>query len=141
MKRNLLLSVMLNVALIPSLLAENAIWNDNKLTPEQPFPAAVKAVASNWVGYHLLLEELGEKKRLCEARVHAMGHVSYSVFGENQEELALHAEQKKKGWIYLTPAVEVEGFSWSMGLCKLGRVFGKEDVLQKKLERDAQSLK
>jgi hypothetical protein len=35
----------------------------------------------------------------------------------------------KKGAIFIEPRVEVDRFSWSMGVHKIGRIFGEEDFV------------
>lgn len=109
--------------------AEEKTWSDNKITPEQPFPAKVCAVAPSWGGYHLLLEELGGTHRRCIARLWMTAPLEYIVLDAAKGETA-EWPQRTEGWTYITPGIEVDRFSWSVGAWKLGRIFGNDDVLR-----------
>jgi hypothetical protein len=111
--------------------AEDRLWQDNKLTPEQPFPAAVRAVLGDWPGYHFLLEEIGGSGRLCIAKAWMTAPMEYTAVQDTKAEIAAESERKKARWIYVSPAIEVSQFSWSLGAWKIGRVFGEEDFLRK----------
>jgi len=121
--------LLLGLLLSPSLRAAEEIWTGNKLTSAQPFPAAVRAVFASWVGYDLLLEELGGRGRLCTVRVWATFPLEYKIVEDTAKELAAEPERKKNGWTYVSPAIELDRFSWSLGPLKFGRIFGEEDIL------------
>ena len=111
---------------------EARLWHDNKLTPEQPFPARVRAVWSGWEGYFLLLEEVGGSQgRLCIAKIRVNISVDYTVVQDVKAEESAMALRKKERWIYLSPGIEVQGFSWSVGAYTLVDRFGDEDILTK----------
>ena len=113
---------------------EARLWHDNKLTPEQPFPARVRvrAVWSGWEGCFLLLEEVGgSQERLCIAKIRVNISVDYTVVQDVKAEESAAELRKKERWIYLSPGIEVQGFSWSVGAYTLGDRFGDEDVLTK----------
>jgi hypothetical protein len=114
----------------PHAQADEAFWSDNKITPGQPFPAKVCAVATSWVGYHLLLEELGGTHRLCVARLWMTAPLEYIVLDTTKGETPEYP-QRTEGWTYITPGIDVNRFSWSIGIAKLGKVFGDEDMLHK----------
>ena len=107
---------------------EKKFWTGNKLTQDQPFPARVIAVKPSWVGYHLLLEEMGSGERLCVARIWETTGLDYSLL-EKSKETVKEEFSVKDGWIYLTPGIDVNRFSWSIGAWKLGQTFGDEDLL------------
>lgn len=111
--------------------ADDNIWTGNRLTSAQPFPAAVRAVLPSWVGYHLLLEEIGGEGRLCVARVWLTAPLEYTIIADRAKEVAEEPERKKKGWTYVSPAIELDRFNWSIGPSTIGRRFGEEDILQK----------
>ena len=112
--------------------AEDKLWSDNKLTPAQPFPGRVCAVASLWPGYDLLIEEIGGH-RICLARVWIGHALEYSVLdpakGETKEEPKCF--EATGSWTYISPAIDVDRFSWSIGPMSIGRIFGDQDVLRK----------
>ena len=110
-------------------LAEEILWKDNKLTPEQPFPGKVLAVESSWAGYRLFIESIGDAgKKYCVAKVWPGGGV---VPLEYQAIQASDLPPPGVMAVFLNPPIEVNGFSWSMGVWKIGKIFGEEDVLQK----------
>ena len=110
--------------------ADETHWSGNKVTPDQPFPAKVCAIAPSWVGYHLLLEELGGTHRLCIARLWMTAPLEYLILNAAKGETPEYP-QRTEGWTYITPGIEVDRFSWSIGIAKLGKNFGNEDMLQK----------
>ena len=114
--------------------ADGELWSKNKLTPDQPFPAKVLAILPSWVGYHLLLEEIGGKQRLCVARVSETVGLEYRMLNETTRSV-MKSLTVKDGWIYLTPSVDVNRFSWSIGAWKLGRIFREDDLLFRIVER------
>ncbi|OYV05197.1 MAG: hypothetical protein CFE26_12840 [Verrucomicrobiales bacterium VVV1] len=120
--------ILIVVALSFSARAEDALWKDNKLTPAQPFPGRVIAVESSWIGYRLFIESSDEKdKKYCIAQVWPGGtpHLDYKVVQKND------LPQPNVNTIYLNPSIGVDGFSWSMGAWKIGRIFGDDDTLKK----------
>ncbi|MEK7952820.1 hypothetical protein [Luteolibacter soli] len=113
--------------------AEEALWEDNKLTPGQPFPGRVMAVESSWGGYRLVIESIGEgDKAYCIAQAWPGGqpHLNYKVI--QKADLPVSSSTM----IYLNPAIEVGRFSWSMGPWKIGEVFGDDDCLKKAVAMD-----
>ncbi len=111
---------------------EAKLWSGNKLTPEQPFPARVRAVRIGWEGCSLLLEEVGgSQRRLCIAELRVLQSIGYGVIKDTQAEEKAEEQRKKERWTYLSPAIEVTGFSWSIGAYTLGARFGEEDILAK----------
>src|SRR5688500_989101 len=99
--------------------AEERFWADNKITSAQPFPGKVCAVAALWPGYNLLIEEIGGR-RICLARVW-LGHaLEYSVLdrakGETKEDPK--CLEANGNWTYLSPAIAIDRFSWSIGSFK-----------------------
>jgi hypothetical protein len=129
-----LLFIMLILAssCLRSVGEEARLWHDNKLTPEQPFPARVRAVWSGWEGCFLLLEEVGGAQgRLCIAKIRVNISVDYTVVQDVKAEENSVELRKKERWIYLSPGIEVKGFSWSIGAYTLGDRFGDEDILTK----------
>ncbi|MGV3534174.1 MAG: hypothetical protein ACO1QR_17530 [Chthoniobacteraceae bacterium] len=112
--------------------AEDEFWANDRLTPAQPFPGRVCAVANLWPGYNLLIEEIGGK-RLCLVRVWAGHPLEYSVLdpAKGQTRDNPQAVEANGGWTYLSPAVEINRFSWSMGPFRIGKIFGDDDVLRK----------
>jgi hypothetical protein len=122
-----------------SLAAEERFWTDNKLTPDQPFPAAVRAVYQSWVGYELLLEEIGGSHRLCIAQVYMSAPLTYTLVKDPKQEVADEPKRKEAHWIYVSPAIEIDRFSWSLGPFRIGRIFGDDDVLRKVPQRKDQT--
>lgn len=112
--------------------ADDKFWSDNKLTPTQPFPGKVCAVATLWPGYDLLIEEIGGH-RVCLAKVWIGHALEYSVLdaakGETKEDPK--CIEAAGNWTYLSPAIDVDRFSWSIGSMCIGRIFGDQDGLRK----------
>ncbi len=110
---------------------EQVLWTNDRITPDQPFPAKICAVANLWPGYDLLLEEIGGG-RLCVARLWHSMVPQYSI-------LDLTVSQKRDAptiggvWIHLTPSIEIARFSWSMGVFPIGRRF-EDDLLAQSLQ-------
>lgn len=132
------LSILLLLAIssIRSTGGETKLWSDNKLTSEQPFSARVRAIRIGWEGCSLLLEELGgSKHRLCIAEVRALQSIGYGTIKDTKAEEKAEEQRKKEGWTYLSPAIEVSGFSWSIGAHVLGARFGEDDILMKTAKR------
>lgn len=123
------------IGLVHSVSAEESksdsrLWVNNKLTPEQPFPARVVAVSASWVGYTLLLEEITDDEipLLCIAEVGYMG-VKYSVdlVGQHSVNRMKHEQMHTE---FLKKPIAVSGFSWDKGIGKLGLKYGKDDALR-----------
>src|SRR4051794_6054544 len=91
------------------------LWENDKITADQPFPARVCAVSPSWVGYQLLLEELGPEHRLCIARLFMTMPLEYTLLDVAKGETPEWPERTEAGWTYITPGVEVAHFSWSIG--------------------------
>lgn len=111
-----------------SAQAQVALWTGNKLTPAQPFPGRVIAVESSWAGYRLFIESSGDKeKSYCIAQVWPGGipHLDYKVIQKKD------LPPPSVTTIFLSPSIEVDAFSWSMGVEKIGRIFGEHDALRK----------
>lgn len=128
-----ILALLIGLLSCPALHAEGAIWENNKITPAQPFPGKVLGVESSWGGYRLIIESLeGGERKYCIAQVWPGGspHLSYQVV--TKPELPPLSGPA----IFLNPAVEVNHFSWSMGARKIGKVFGEKDCLLKAMELD-----
>jgi hypothetical protein len=134
MNRSLFIFPLVATLCVSMAPAEDRHWQDNKLTPEQPFPAAVRAVLQEWPGYHLLLEEIGGSGRLCLAKVWMTEPLEYTVVQDTKAEIAAENERKKARWIYVSPAIEVSQFSWCLGPWNIGRKFGEEDLLRKAMK-------
>ena len=118
---------------------EQVLWVKDRITPDQPFPAKICAVSNLWPGYNLLLEEIGGN-RLCVARIWLTQFPTYSILdpAAGQTRANPGAFESGRGWIYLSPSVEIEGFSWSMGVFQIGRRF-EDDVLAQTLQNLARS--
>lgn len=129
MKRALL-HLLLSAICLHSFAAEQELWTGNKMTSDQPFPARVRAVSQSWVGYVLLLEEIGGE-RLCFAEVNIMAPLTYTLVANPKQEAADEPKRKAAHWIYVSPAIDVDRFSWSIGPQRIGRIFGADDVLRK----------
>jgi hypothetical protein len=118
--------------------AEDKFWSDHKLTPAQPFPGKVCAIASLWPGYDLLIEEIGGN-RVCLAQVWIGHALEYKVLdpakGETKE--TPKCLEANGNWTYLSPAIDVDRFSWSIGATTIGRIFGDQDVLRKVVALEA----
>lgn len=122
------LAILLALALPLFAAADDELWQDNKLTPAQPFPGKVLAVNVTWVGCNLLIESIGDgEKKHCMVQVEMTRGLSYAELEQS------NLPKPGVGWQYLNPPVEVEGFSWSMGPWKIGRIFGDEDCLKKSI--------
>lgn len=114
--------------------ANEDIWKGNKLTSEQPFPAKVRAIQGMWTGCSLLLEEIGGTGRLCFAHVWISDPVQYIPVEDVKKEVAKEGERKKAGWVYLSPAAELDRFSWTMSPHSIGRDLGDRDLLRRSLD-------
>lgn len=107
--------------------AEDALWQNNKLTPAQPFPGRILAVDSGWGGYRLVIESIGDDNiSYCIATVVPIGdqRLSYEIVQKDK------LPKPSGAVVYLNPAVEIDRFSWSIGPWKMGRIFGDEDSVK-----------
>ena len=78
------------------------------------------------------MEEVGGSQgRLCIAEIRVSISITYSIIKDVKAEERLVDQRKKERWTYLSPGIEVQGFSWSIGAYTLGDRFGDEDVLTK----------
>jgi hypothetical protein len=109
----------------PLLIAEEVkLWHDGKISPEQPFKALVVGVFPSWGGDSIILQEIEGQERYCLA-VFKPKFSTYAVY--SKEEFI----EKKMAEVatLISPGVEVERFSWSMGVEKIGKIFGEEDMV------------
>lgn len=117
----------LMVTFSPLLMAEEVkLWHDGKITPEQPFKALVVGVFPTWVGDRIILQEIEGQERYCLA-VFQPKFSTYAVYAKEE----FIDKNISKGATFISPGVEVERFSWSMGLQKIGKIFGEEDMVRK----------
>jgi len=81
----------------------------------------------------LLLEEIGGDKRLCFARVYMGFPLEYRIVADSDatKETAKDPKRPAVEWTYVSPAIDVDRFSWSLGPWRIGRIFGDDDVLHK----------
>jgi hypothetical protein len=115
------------VATVTSAAEPPQLWHGNRITPEQPFPARVVGVIPSWIGYALLLKEITENSpRLCIATLWATADLNYTVVADTKAFKEVHDAQKAT---YLTPGVEIDSFSWTMGAFLIGRRFGDKDFV------------
>ncbi|HEX5790459.1 MAG TPA: hypothetical protein VFY13_04860 [Luteolibacter sp.] len=106
-------------------IQNDALWQGNRLTPDQPFPARVIGVAASWVGYQLLLEELdAESPRYCYVHVAATGALRYRQASKEQALQLAHWEEE-------TTPLPVSEFSIDNKLHQLGERFGANDLLRR----------
>ena len=114
---------------MPEVLPPLPIWQGNKLTPEQPFPARVKAISGSWVGYTLLLEEITEEKpgRACLA---VIGYQQIAYHEYAPPECLKRMKHSRMHATFFDAPAEVNRFRWDNGLYKLGHVAGREDSLR-----------
>lgn len=122
------------------LKASEPLWENNKLTSAQPFPGKVLAVESSWGGYRLFIESMDESGKYCVAQVWPGGGGAGLTYIELKKADLPKPDQPKPGVsvIFIDPPVEVSRFSWSMGVWKIGRIFGDEDCLKKIVRREAE---
>jgi hypothetical protein len=115
--------------LIPAVsdLQAEELWSEDRITPEQPFRAKVVAVQPGWGWDTIVLKEIDGTGRYCLATFGSpLG--DYKIVQKDQfDEKAL----KQNGAIFLDPPIEVERFSWSMGIWRHGRLFGDDDAATK----------
>ena len=102
------------------------LWSNGKITPEQPFKGSIIAVKPGWGWDTIILKEQDGKGRYCFALVGQS--LSYRIVEAKDFDQAKLIEL---GAIFITPAVEVDRFSWSMGVWEHGRRFGANDTATK----------
>ncbi len=109
------------------------LWEGGRITPEQPFPARVVGVTSSWVGYALLLEEIkDEKPRYCIALLFATSKLDYKIVPDKAAFADFNGVGASGKWAtYLSPGVNVDNFSWGIGIDTIGRRFGEKDCVRK----------
>ena len=120
----------MNLILVTALLSfasllpaeELILWDKGKITPSQPFKAKVIGVQPGWGWDTIILREKG-KGRYCLV---TFGNPSGAYTVIKAEDFD-QAEMIKAGATFLNPGVEVDRFSWSIGIWKHGKVFGDED--------------
>jgi hypothetical protein len=127
------LCLLLSLSVLSECAAEERFWTDNKITVDQPFPAKVRAVSQKWEGYDLLLEEIGGERRLCFARVWIGSPLEYRIVTDSdaKKEATNDPAHPAVEWIHVSPAIDIDRFSWSLGPWRIGRIFGDDDVLKK----------
>lgn len=105
--------------------ADEKLWKGNRLTADQPFPAKVIGVAHTWVGYELLLEEVGVKKpRYCYTLVSSEIHLKYTLTTK------MASPKLRLKWMMLPSGIPVSEFQYSKGGDKLGEKYGDDDLLR-----------
>ncbi len=123
--RSLFFMFWLGMAAMGLAKEEAALWHDGRITPEQPFKAEVIGVIPGWGGDTVILKEIGEGGKYCMAHL-VMHHFVYRVISEKELE-----DVKAIGHAtFISPGVEVQRFSWSMGVHELGRRFGEKDFVK-----------
>ncbi|MBK1835736.1 hypothetical protein [Roseibacillus ishigakijimensis] len=119
-----LMIVLISVTIGCSAVYASELWHDGKITPNQPFKAKVIGVKPGWGWDTIVLKELGGKGRYCLASV---GHINPTY------EIVAAQDFNKKEMIrnnttFIDPAVDVERFSWTMGVWMHGKRFGEKDA-------------
>jgi hypothetical protein len=110
-----------------SAVRADELWSDYRITPEQPFRAKVVAVQPGWGWDTIVLKEIEGEGRYCLATFgNPLG--DYQIVQKDDFDAR---SMKQKGAIFLDPAIEVERFSWSMGIWRHGRIFGDDDAATK----------
>lgn len=107
--------------------AEEELWSEGKITPEQPFKAEVVGVRPGWGWDTIILKEVGGSGRYCLA---TFGNPfrAYVILEPNNFD---RDRMLELGTTFLSPPVEVSRFSWSMSIWKHGKIFGEEDAARK----------
>lgn len=115
--------VTLLIPAVSSVRAEE-LWSEGRITPEQPFRARVMAVQPGWGWDTIVLKEIEGEGRYCLATF-GSPHGDYKIIPKDQFD---RKAMKQNGAIFLDPPIDVERFSWSMGIWRHGRVFGDDDA-------------
>jgi len=117
--------------LVANVQAEDELWDEGKITPEQPFKAVVLGVTPGWGWDTIILREVGGKGRYCLATFgNPLG--TYTIVDPDKFD---QDRMLELGATFLTPPVEVQRFSWSMGVWKHGKIFGEDDAATKNYKK------
>ncbi|MFT5634162.1 MAG: hypothetical protein ACI9SQ_001892 [Rubritalea sp.] len=105
------------------------LWNDGKITPEQPFKANVVGIVQSWVGYELLLKEVtDDAPRYCYVNIAMTFPIKYVETTKlKSSQLLINAPNSK--WTNIDPSILSSSFNYEKGVYKLGQKFGKNDLL------------
>jgi hypothetical protein len=63
------------------------------------------------------------------AQVYLTAPLTYTLVSDPKQELADEPKRKAAHWIYISPDIELDRFSWSLGPHRIGRIFGADDLL------------
>ena len=126
------------------------IWQNEKITPEQPFTAKIIAAGgmSPWSGVtHIYLQEIGGKQRFCLATIYYGVRsdkkvIDYEILKEKPD-FTMKNSPFSSGHHYsgsynaclFTPAVPIDKFVWIECLqgCGVGKKFGDKDLIHKQI--------
>ena len=110
--------------------ANEKTWQANKITTNQPFPAQVIGAGSSWVGFDLLLEEIGvDSPRFCWVRIAMTFPIKYIVI--TKEDVSNRLNSEPKFFNQIKPPILVNDFNYvGTGLYKLGKKYAEEDLLR-----------
>ena len=130
------------VALLLSLTLSHGsvsqLWENDRLTQSQPFPGKVMAVESSWGGCRLLIESLGAgEKKYCVAQIWPAGYPHLEYKEIEQKDLKEFID----GFVHLSPSIDISRFSWSIGIWKIGKIFGDDDCLVLAIKLHNETLK
>jgi hypothetical protein len=110
------------------------LWANGKITPDQPFKGSIIAVKPGWGWDTIILKEQGGAGRYCFASIGQT--LFYKIIDPKDFDQAKLIEL---GAVFITPAVEVDRFSWSMGVWEHGKRFGANDTATKFQSTDKKS--
>jgi len=134
LQKMILRSFTILMVLISSVRSDE-LWSDDRITPEQPFRAKVVAVQPGWGWDTIVLKEIEGDGRYCLATFgNPLG--DYQIVLKDKFDAK---SMKQKGAIFLDPAIEVERFSWSIGIWRHGRIFGDDDAATKLRKKNGES--
>ena len=106
------------------------LWQDNRITQKQPFPARVLEVVPSWIGYSMLLEEITEgEPRYCIAKLWSTDELGYTIVKDRAEFKNVPGGHKA---ILLNPGVTVNDFRWDSrkhGGLPIGPDLGENDFV------------
>jgi hypothetical protein len=125
--------VTLLIPAVSNMRAEE-LWSEGRITPEQPFRARVVAVQPGWGWDTIVLKEIEGDGRYCLATF-GSPHGDYKIIPKDQFD---RKAMKQNGAVFLDPPIEVERFSWSMGVWRHGRIFGDDDAATKNRKKSAE---
>ena len=118
---------------------EDTIWVNNKLTKDQPFPAEVVGICESWVGFELLLKELGgQKPRLCYLNIASTFEINYKIISTFRESNKLLINSPKAKWTIIKPGISVNDFSHKNQLYSIGKNFKEKDLLYQRIIQKSQ---